>query len=400
MIKKSLLYKEDCSSLKKVLAVPMWLILLHALIPFHISCMAIEDQFERKYQKESLEPQVLHLALDTRSSGTSLNYALNPTYKGRSVYAFFNDNLHAIDVYELDSLKLFERISLERDGPYGIALPEAIVPHQDAWIVFSGEERAWLEVGLGLEKKEKVRARKQGGDNLNVSLVVTPEFACKPVLLGDKLLVPVAPYEDFESKAYYKAPNLGIFDVNTGELKKTFSEWPDLFQKDAYYGALAEFSLEASDKGVFQSFTVTPEVWEYDKEGNKLNSYFLASPSFPERIEGLERYDNDLQEEANMVIVNPMHLRTVYNPETRQLFRLEKQEQELKDLDGNLNASIYGPWRLVWINLDAPDTIHYFDLPYPAFFIPNVFPYKEGIAIKTLADRDEDTLSFAYYPTK
>lgn len=377
----------------------------NSLIFFSIStllpaCTNSQVRFEGSYQNQALEPQGLHLALDARSSAGSLNYAWNSAYKGRAVYAFFNDKLHAIDVYELDSLKLFERISLERDGPYGITLPEAIVPHQDAWMVFSGEERAWLEVGLGIEKKEKVRARKQGGGNLDVSLVVTPEFACKPVLVGNKLLVPIAPFEDFESKAYYKSPNLGIFDVNTGELQKTFSGWPNVFQQDAYFGALGEFSLEASDKGVFQSFTVAPEVWEYDKEGNKLNSFFLASPSFPEQVEGLQRYDNDLQEEANMAIVNPMHLRTVYNPETRQLFRLEKQQQELKDLDGNLNTSIYGPWRLVWIHLDTPDTIHYFDLPYPAFFIPNVFPYKNGIAIKTLADRDEDTLSFAYYQTK
>jgi hypothetical protein len=370
------------------------------LCQFLFACTENKIVFEGQHQVQTLEPQALHLSLDNFSSAEELRYAWNPDYKGRSVYAFFNDNLHAIDVYELDSLKLFERIRLERDGPYGIANPEAILPNKDAWIVFSGEERAWLEVGLGIEKKEKVRARKQGGGNLYVSLVVTPEFACKPVLLGNNLVAPIAPNEDFESKAYYKAPNLGIFDVRTGELQKTFSEWPDLFQKDAYFGGLAEFSVEASVESFFQSFTVTPEVWEYDMDGRKLNSYFLASPSFPERVEGLKRYDNDLQEEANMVIVNPMHLRTVYNPETRQLFRLEKQEQELKNIDGKLNTTIFGPWRLVWMHLDAPDIIHYFDLPYPAFYITNVFPYKEGIAIKTLENRDEDTLSFIYYSTK
>jgi hypothetical protein len=173
---------------------------------------------------------------------------------------------------------------------------------------------------------------------------------------------------------------------------KLLGEWPKAY-RDYYFGLLGEPSFSYSDSLIFLSFPVDHEVQVFDYSGEKQESIFLSSEDF-NPIEGMSRQDPDLQQETNMTITENWFLKTIYHQ--GKLIRLEKVSQELKDINGRLNSKLFGKWRLVWIDLNRPETVFTMELPEKELFLPISFPYENGLLIKKIADQNEDFADFVF----
>jgi hypothetical protein len=168
-------------------------------------------------------------------------------------------------------------------------------------------------------------------------------------------------------------------------------------QKNGYFGSLGEVSLSKFEDGIVISFPISPIVSLYNWYGEKVKDIRMASKAFPNQMEGLSRYNDDLQEERNFLIARPWFLKTFYHAQKKSLVRFEKKEQDLKWPDNSLNSTLFGEWYVhVSKNETSFNCIDQYEISGPEHFLPISFPFKDGILIKKLNDENENLLEFSY----
>jgi hypothetical protein len=315
--------------------------------------------------------------------------------------AAWNEGLNAIDIYNLDEGSIIDRIIIDEEGPKGIPNVDALFYQEDIIYLIDAASKRILKVGFD-HRIELLNLRNiDFNDSGNPDMVffsVSPEFGSVPLIHDHLVYFPVGTQTNFESVDYYKENVVGVYDLQESQGILSFGNWDKGYvQKNGYFGSLGEVSLSRFEDGIAISFPISPVVSLYDWHGEKVKDIWMASQTFPKQMEGLPRYNDDLQRERNFLITSPWFLKTFYHAKKKSLIRFEKKEQRLKKPDQTLNSTLFGEWYLHVSNDDSFFVcIDKYDISGNDHFLPISFPFKDGILIKKLNDENESILEFSY----
>lgn len=341
------------------------------------------------------------LEMDTLGNLGSFHYT---TFRKLDSLYFvtWNESSNSLDFYNLDRGLFSHRIFIENDGPLGLPDVEAIVYGNNSIILFDGNARKALVVGLDNTLKALNFRRVEFNDGrspLDLYYSFASEFGAKPIWKNGQIYFPIAKNVNYESLAYYQNSPIGQYDMQSNSGVRSFGAWDKVYkQKDGYFGFLGEISLSEHSEGVALSFPMSPRVTLFDTEGNFLKELWIASKDFPVMAQGLSRSNEDLQKERNLGIMEPWFLKTMHHPELNALIRLQKKPQALKKADGTLNTNLFGDWLLLLSKAETDfNVVEVFEIDAKNLFLPISFPYKNGILIKNKTDEEEDKAFFTFF---
>jgi hypothetical protein len=348
------------------------------------------------------ESQLKDFYLKTDSLGFVGAFSFTAFQKDQMEFlATWNEALSAIDIYNLDEGSIVDRILVDDEGPNGISNVDALFYDSDIVYLMDGASKKILKVGFDRDIQLLNLRNVDFKDSRNPDLVffsVSPEFGSVPLIHDHLIYFPVGTQTNFESVDYYKENVLGVYNLQEGQGTTSFGDWDKGYlQKKGYFGSLGEVSLSKYEEGIAISFPISPIVSLYNWYGEKVKDIWMASQAFPNQMEGLSRYNDDLQEERNFLIARPWFLKTFYHAQKKSLVRFEKKEQDLKRPDNSLNSTLFGEWYVhVSNNETSFNCIDQYEISGLEHFLPISFPFKDGILIKKLNDENENLLEFSY----
>lgn len=365
-----------------------------------VSCAQKETNYQINYNQK--ETQLERFELTTDSLGSVVSFIFTHFNKDSNEFlAVWNEPLWSVDVYSLNERIFVNRYNIKKDGPQGIGSVDAITYSDETFYLFDANSKRSLllhsdsSINLLNLRDMYFFDERESGD---VFLSITPEFGSVPVILDEKMFLPIATQAPFESRDYYTNPPVGLFDLKTKQGVKSFGSWgPAYLKSNGYFGVLGEITLSGLSNGLTLSHPVSPEVVLFDPMGVELGKVWLASKDFPSELNGFSRSNSDLQEELDFSITQPWFLKIIFHSNNNSLIRFEKKRQELKKPDNTMNSTLNGGWTLLSYSLDsANSTINLYDLDAKELLLPISFPYKDGLLIKRLNDKDENTISFEF----
>ncbi|MFC0655944.1 DUF4221 family protein [Mongoliitalea lutea] len=350
---------------------------------------------------KSVENGHFLLALDTLGNLGSFHYATFSRFDTLH-FVTWNESSHSLDFYNLEKGLFSHRIFVESDGPLGLSDIEAMMYGDNSIILFDGNARKALVVGLdGSVKALNFRQMEfyDGRSPLDLYYSFASEFGAKPTWKNGQIYFPITKNVNFESLQYYQNPPVGQYDIQSNSGVRSFGAWDRVYlQKDGYFGFLGEISLSEHSEGVALSFPMSPRVTLFDTEGNFQKELWIATSDFPAMSKGLSRSNDDLQKERNLGIIEPWFLKTMYHPDLNALIRFQKKPQALKKADGTLNTNLFGNWLLLVSKAETNySVLEVYEIDAKDLFLPISFPYKNGILIKNKTDEEEDKASFTFF---
>jgi hypothetical protein len=370
------------------------------LLIFIAGCKPRIQDFDLCIQEKEVE--LTDFFLRTDSLGVVGAFSFTAFEKDQMEFlAAWNEGLSAIDIYNLDEGGLIDRITVDDEGPKGISNVDALFYAVDIIYLVDAASKKILKVGFD-HKIELLNLRNVDfNDSRNHDMVffsMSPEFGSVPLIHDHLVYFPVGTQTNFESVDYYKEKVVGVYDLKEKQGVISFGNWDKGYlQKNGYFGSLGEISLSRFEDGIAISFPISPVVSLYDWYGEKVKDIWMASQTFPKQMEGLPRYNDDLQRERNFLITRPWFLKTFYHPQKKSLIRFEKKEQHLKRSDQTLNSTLFGDWYLHVFNDDSSfNCIDQYEISGNDTFLPISFPFKDGVLIKKLNDENENQLGFYY----
>ncbi|MGK0489102.1 MAG: hypothetical protein ACJAXB_002294 [Candidatus Endobugula sp.] len=259
----------------------------------------VEATFEKIIEVQ-LEFDTISFAIDELSSGytSSLQYIED----GRPALSLYNKAAHSIDLYDFNKREMYERITLEKEGPNGVG-PSPV----GVWFLSPDSIVVTNKFDLFLVNRQ---AKVINKFRLNMpELGGFPDIILKtnhPIIRkGNKLIASIYPQKDvFKYSDLKNWKNFVEFDLENGETR-AFGDLPDLMQDRILGFNYVDKSYVFNGEDIIISFYPSKDLYKISYPFDKsLERIKIDNPNFEDVKEMVNKNPSDFMNYTRHYLMN------------------------------------------------------------------------------------------------
>jgi hypothetical protein len=307
---------------------------------------------ETSSQKNQLSPVKFKLVqqdtVQIPIDSTASNFAPNFQYlsiKNKKILSIYNENIHAIHLFDIAKAQPLTTIHLQRSGINAIPNVFAYLIHNmdSIFLVTSRVNEVILIDSLGIIKNTIPISADLGikpGYEATVEAYFTPSYEARRNLLT----LWTMPLIDNETPEYYRHALALDYNIKQGRAEKHYGHYPETYQKENIYFLLHQLQRLLTPKYDVHYFTGSHELFLYDLQNKELiKKVWLKSDFLPDHIPSATQAGKEnipLSEGTNYFITAGRYRRLLYDSTNRLFYRFVRHSQDLKAPDGLLNGQM------------------------------------------------------------
>ena len=367
---------------------------------FLISC---HDSEKYSYQLSQLEDW--SVPLDTLTSNISFQVR-SIQLNGKLYVAMYSRNLHAINLWNIDSKKKEFTIPLKKDGQDGIyrltsyyikAMDSVfVIPtyHKQIYLIdFNGH----VKNKFVLDKKEVAEQKENEIDKMDfLGDMYTPVQ-----IIGNHMLIGTISSEFGGLDPKFSKFPIGVtYNLKTSALNSKFMFFPETYlnKNFGYHNNVYYSDVDISRKNILISFPVDDKIYLRDINGKLLKQIEANSDYLDIHFSALKGKGQSVTEKY--FLDNPSFDRILSDPFRKVYYRFALQKYEGQQNVPTAMFSSFKPLSDIILN-EQFEKIGETLLPANKHFIFNAFVCKKGLYISNAhpnnPENDENKLSFTCY---
>ena len=367
---------------------------------FLFSCTDAE-----KYSQQLIKLDDWTVPLDTLTSNLSFGVR-NVKINGKSYLGMYSRNLHAINLWNINSKKKEFTIQLKKDGEDGIyRLISFYIKGMDSVFVIPAHYKEMLLVDFSGHVKNKYVIEKKTGNTNDENIIDNIDFLSdnySPILfVGNQVLIGTMSYKLSSLDPKFSQFPIGLtYDIKTNQINDKFMFYPENYVKNTYsmFHDFYYTDLDLNLKNLIVSFPVDEKIYLRDINGKLIKEVEAKSDYLNINFNSFKVVGQAASEKY--FLDNPSYNRILSDPYRKVYYRFALQKYEGKGNVPTLMMSSYMPLSVIILN-EQFEKIGETLLPADKHFILNAFVGKKGLYISNAhpnnPENDENKLSFTCY---
>ena len=254
----------------------------------------------------------------------------------------YNENTHAIQIYDLATTKKIKNIKLRSDGPFKIDLVTGIYFHNfdSIFLVAENENKIYLidsatEIVNKWHVDDGLPVYGKAGYDLYIGEFFKPHYESKK----QQLTIGLVTYTYFPNTIpFYGLPILLDYDVVNNKLINNYGYNPQEFTKDEVYFLMDEFNMVNRKPYQILNFFGSHNLYFYSDSTKKLDKIVkVKSKYLPNRIAGIGKQGinlDDMQMQSKYYIETGRYINFLHDSYRNVYYRLVKKPSDFLTVDG------------------------------------------------------------------